>query len=169
MLVHMSAKAGISVAEYLHTSFPDLDREYRDGELLERNVPDYAHARTQALLIFFFEMLRQKLSLYACSELRLKLREGLYLIPDVCVFRAAQSSSVPDQPPIIAIEILTPDDRMSSVREKLDQFKAWGVAHVWLVDPHSKRMYSCDQGLLEVGVLTIPELGLEIKAAEIFE
>ena len=37
----MGARAGISVDEYLHTSFPDLDREYRDGELVERSVPDY--------------------------------------------------------------------------------------------------------------------------------
>ncbi|MDP8988799.1 MAG: Uma2 family endonuclease [Acidobacteriota bacterium] len=83
----MCAKAGISVAEYLHTSFPDLDREYRDGELVERSVPDYLHGRTQALLLVFFEALRKKLSFYACSETRVKVREGLYLIPDVSVFR----------------------------------------------------------------------------------
>ena len=46
----MGARAGISVDGYLHTSFPDLDREYRDGELVERSVPDYLHGRTQALL-----------------------------------------------------------------------------------------------------------------------
>jgi len=57
MLELMGAKAGISVDEYLHTSFPDLDREYRDGELVERSVPDYLHGRTQALLLVFFEAL----------------------------------------------------------------------------------------------------------------
>lgn len=50
----MSAKAGIPVAEYLHTSFPNLDREYRDGEIVERSLPDYLHARTQMLLGVFF-------------------------------------------------------------------------------------------------------------------
>lgn len=39
----MDASAGVSVDEYLHTSFPDLDREYRDGELVERTLPDYLH------------------------------------------------------------------------------------------------------------------------------
>ena len=169
MLDVMGVRTAISIDEYLHTSFPDLDREYWDGELRERTVPDYLHSRTQALLVFFFELLRRKLSLYPCSELRLKLRDGLYLIPDVCVFRQPQSSSIPDQPPFIAIEILSPDDRMNAVREKLDQFKAWGVAHVWLVDPHSKRMYSCDQGLVEVPVLSVPELGLEVKAEDVFD
>jgi Uma2 family endonuclease len=41
----MSARTGLSVEEYLHTSFPDLDREYRDGELVERSLPDYLHGK----------------------------------------------------------------------------------------------------------------------------
>jgi hypothetical protein len=41
----MSAKTGVSVEEYLHTSFPALDREYRDGELVERSLPDICTGR----------------------------------------------------------------------------------------------------------------------------
>ena len=65
------------VEEYLHTSFVDLDREYRDGEVVERSLPDYLHSRTQALLGVFFEALRKQLLVYACPELRMKLRTGL--------------------------------------------------------------------------------------------
>jgi Uma2 family endonuclease len=170
MLVFMGARAGISVDEYLHTSFPDLDREYRDGELVERSVPDYLHGRTQVLLLVFFEALRKKLFFYACSETRVKVREGLYLIPDVSVFRPSPPpSSVPDQPPFIAVKILSPDDRLNSVREKLEEYKTWGVPHVWFVDPHSRRMYTCQAGLTEVPSLRIPELGVEVTPSEIFE
>jgi len=166
----MGAKAGISVDEYLHTSFPDLDREYRDGELVERSVPDYLHGRTQALLLVFFEALRKQLSFYACSETRVKVREGLYLIPDVSVFRPSPPpSSVPDQPPFIAVEILSLDDRLTAVREKLEAYKSWGVPHVWLVDPHSRRMYTCEARLTEVASLRIPELDVEVTPGEIFE
>ena len=154
ILGNMGARAGISVAEYLHTSFPDLDREYRDGELVERSVPDYLHGRTEALLLVFFEALRKKLSFYACSETRVKVREGLYSIPDVSVFRPSPPpSSGPDQPPFIAVEILSPDDRLNAVREKLAEYKSWGVPHVWLVDPHSRRRYTCEAGLTEVSSL----------------
>src|SRR6202795_2241417 len=170
MLRNMGARAGISVDEYLHTSFPDLDREYRDGELVERSLPDYLPGRTQALLLVFFEALRKKLSFYACSETRVKVREGLYLIPDVSVFRPSPPPlSVPDQPPFIAVEILSPDDRLNAVREKLEEYKAWGVPHVWLVDPHSRRMYMRDQGLVEVTSLQIPELRIELLPNRIFE
>jgi len=165
----MGARAGISVDEYLHTSFPDLDREYRDGELMERSVPDYLHGRTQALLLVFFEALRTKLS-FACIETRVRVREGLYLIPDVSVFRPTPPpSSVPDQPPFIAVEILSPDDLWNAMLDKLEEYKSWGVPHVWLVDPHSRRMYTCEAGLTEVPSLRIPELDVEVTQSEIFE
>ncbi len=166
----MGAKVGISVSEYLHTSYPDLDREYRDGVLVERSLPDYLHGRTQILLGVFFEALRRRLSLFASSETRLKLRDGLFLIPDVSVFwPSAPIVGVPETPPLIAIEILSPDDRMSAVLEKLDEFHKWGVAHVWLVDPHARRMYAYHAGLVETEVLRIPRMGVEITASDIFE
>src|SRR5580692_657535 len=117
----MGTKTAISVEEYLHTSFPDLDCEYRDGEVLERTTPDYLHGRTQLLLGMFFEALRKGLSTYPCVETRMKLREGLYRIPDVAVFWPSQPASVPDSRPLIAIEVLSPEDRQTAVREKLQE------------------------------------------------
>jgi Uma2 family endonuclease len=76
---------------------------------------------------------------------------------------------VPATAPFVVIEILSPDDRMADVRNKLAEYCAWGVTHVWLVDPHSKRMYTCDAELAEVSRLGIPELNFEVTAADIFE
>ncbi len=166
----MGAKTAISVAEYLRTSYPVLDREYRDGEVLERTLPDRLHASTQILLGGVFLAFRIALKLFIYSEMRVQLRPGVFLIPDVCVYHPLQPEKlVPDTPPFIAVEILSPDDRMSEVRNKLDEYRQWGVAHVWLVDPHSRRMYTCDSGLIEVSVLCVPELNLEVHPTDIFE
>jgi len=165
----MGAKTAIPAEEYLHTSFPGVDPEYREGELLERTMPDYLHGRTQLLLGIFFEALRRSLSVYACSETRMKLREGLYLIPDVAVFWPSAPGLIPDSPPLVAIEVLSPDDRLTAVREKLQEYRAWGVPHVWLVDPYSRRLYTCDSGLAEVTSFTIPELSVKLGPAEIFD
>jgi Uma2 family endonuclease len=165
----MGVLAGVSVEEYLHSSFPGLDREYRDGALVERSMPDYLHGKTQALLIALFMALRKRLSLYPCAETRMMLRAGRFLIPDVAVFHLHEPELVPDTPPLIAIEILSPDDRLTEVREKLEEYRAWGVPHVWLVDPHSRRLYSCDAGLREVSSFTVGELGVEVTADQVFE
>jgi Uma2 family endonuclease len=109
----MDAKAGASLQEYLHTSFPNPDREYRDGELVERTLPDYLHGKVQDLLCAFFAALRKTLPVYPCVETRMKIRTGLYLIPDVAVFHPAESDLVPESPPLAAIEVLSPDDQPS--------------------------------------------------------
>jgi hypothetical protein len=52
----MGAKSAIPAEEYLHTSFPGVDPEYREGELFERAIPDYLHGRTQLLLGIFLKL-----------------------------------------------------------------------------------------------------------------
>jgi Uma2 family endonuclease len=165
----MAAKTAIPAHEYLHTSFADVDREYRDGELVERTMPDYLHGRTQLLRGVFFEALRRKLPVYACSETRMKLREELYLIPDLAVFWPSQPALLPNSPPLVAIEVLSPDDRLTAVCEKLQEYRAWSVSHVSLVDPHSRRLYTCDTRLIEVTSFTIPELNIQLGPSEIFD
>jgi len=165
----MGAKTAIPAEEYLHASFPDVDREYREGELVERTMPDYLHGRSQLRLGAFFEAFRTALSIYPCTETRMKLREDLYLIPDVAVFWPSAPGLLPDSPPLVAIEVLSPDDRLTAVREKLEEYRAWGVPHVWLVDPHSRRFYACDAALKEVASFTIPELGITLEPSAIFD
>ncbi len=107
--------------------------------------------------------------MFAAPELRLRVGPLRVLIPDVCVFAGVKpTEDVPSTPPLIAIEILSPDDRMSEVREKLDEYRRWGVTHVWLADPRSRRFYVCDNSFREVTSFLIPEFGLEIKPADIF-
>ena len=82
----MNARTGVSVEEYLQTSFPDLDREYRHGEIVERSLPTYLHGKVQALPVAVFLALRGKQPVFPCVETRMKIRTGLYLVPDVAVF-----------------------------------------------------------------------------------
>jgi Uma2 family endonuclease len=165
----MGVRTTISVEEYLHTSFPDLDKEYRDGELVERALPDYPHGRAQGMLCAFFLARRARLHFFPCIATRIKVRSERVIIPDVAVFHPTQPDLLPETPPLVAIEILSIDDRLSEVREKLEEYRAWGVPHVWLVDPRSRRFYTCDSGLTEVKSLEIQSLGINIQPADIFE
>jgi len=164
----MSVNTALSVEEYLHTSFPDLDREYRDGELVERCFADYPHGRTQGRLSAWFATRHSHLPLYPCTETQMRVRPNRYLIPDVAVFYPTEPTDVPDTPPLVAIEILSPDDRLIEVRQKLEEYQAWGAPHIWLIDPRSHRFYTCDSGLVEQPTLTIPELGIELTPADLF-
>jgi Uma2 family endonuclease len=113
----MGVKTGMSVEQYLHTNFPDLDREYRDSELVERSSPEYLHGKTQLLLAAFFAALRKRLSIFPCTETRMRVRSGRYVTPDLAVFWRDEPMGVPETPPLIAVEILSRDDRLTEVRD----------------------------------------------------
>lgn len=155
ILVEMGVLAGVSVEA--------------DGTLVERSRPNYLHGKTQALLIALFMALRKTSWLYPCASTRMMLRSGRFLIPDVAVFHRVEPGLVPDTPPLIAVEILSPRDRLAEVREKLEEYRTWGVRHIWLVDPHSRRLYSCGEGLREVSFFQVGELDIEVTPEQIFE
>jgi Uma2 family endonuclease len=165
----MGVGTAIPIDEYLRTSFPDLDQEYRDGTLVERAPPDYLHGRVQGLLFLFFGMLRKRLSVYPSVETRMRLRPNVALIPDVAVFYPTEPAHMPESPPLIVIEVLSLDDRLPAVREKLEEYRVWGVPHVWLVDPHSRRLYTWDSGLKGVDSLNIPDLDIEVLPHDVFD
>jgi Uma2 family endonuclease len=98
----------------------------------------------------------------------MRLTNKRVLIPDVAVFHQTEPGDLPDSPPLIAIEVLSPDDRPREVENKLREYRAWGVPHVWLVDPHSRRLYAYEEKLTEVFFLSVPELEIEITPADIF-
>jgi Uma2 family endonuclease len=58
---------------------------------------------------------------------------------------------------------------MGEVRDKLEEYRRWGAPHVWLVDPHGRRMYSLGEGLVEAAALRIAELDIEVTPDAIFE
>jgi Uma2 family endonuclease len=166
----MPVKAVLSEEEYLRTSFPGVDQEYQDGELVERSVPDFFHSRVQLRLGGLFLSVETTHRLFAAPEVRLRPRPGRYIIPDVAVFWPEKpTTSIPARAPLIAIEILSADDRMADVRAKLQEYADWGVPHIWLVDPRLGLFYLFRDGLHEVKSFAVPEVKLEINPADVFD
>jgi Uma2 family endonuclease len=58
---------------------------------------------------------------------------------------------------------------LNKAEAKLDEYRAWGVPHVWLVDPYLRKLYTCDTGSTEVPTLRVPELKLELRPEHVFE
>ena len=49
----MDAHRPVSVEEYLRTSYPDADREYIDGRIVERNVGEVDHSDLQTAIAHY--------------------------------------------------------------------------------------------------------------------
>ena len=166
----MSTKSAVSIEEYLRTSFEGLDREYVDGEIVERTLPDNLHSKTQWRLSGLIWDLSKTRLLHGRTELRSRVARARVRIPDVSIYAGVEPTErVPSEPPLVAIEILSPDDRHLEVMQKLKEYSEWGVQHVWLVDPERRTLHVYAKGALtEVSALTIPEFEVQLTGAEIF-
>jgi Uma2 family endonuclease len=157
----------ISVSEYLHTSYrPDCD--YVDGVVLERNVGEWSHARLQGALILFFGNRSEEWNMQAVPEWRVQVAPTRFRIPDVCVVLGLEEQEpILRKPPFICIEILSSDDRMSRIQERVNDYFAFGVPNVWIIDPRSRKGYLCTpQGMTETAVLRTenPEIVVPLDA-----
>jgi len=168
----MSAGTLISLEEYLRTSYSP-DREFRDGVLVERNVGDNSHAELQSLLATYINRRRKQWHVLAYTELRIKVRGDWYPIPDVCVYPLPKPEErYPSQPPLLWIEILSPDDRMRDVWAKAEELLKCGVRYVWIIDPVTLASeLQTAQGPLPVPekTLRLPDSPIVIPLAEVME
>jgi Uma2 family endonuclease len=98
----------------------------------------------------------------------MKLAADVYRIPDVAVFTESQKA-VPDTPPLIAIEILSKDDRHSDLMQKLEEYLTWGVANIWVVDPITKRFSAYTHlGLQNVSSFSLSNYSFQLTPSDLF-
>jgi Uma2 family endonuclease len=168
----MSVAALISIDEYLNTSYePDCD--YVDGVLEERNLGKKHHSRFQTALGSYFFVREKQLRVRGYTEQRVRISQTRVRIPDFCVLLEEQpDDDVINVPPFICIEILSPDDSVSGMMERLDDYMSFGVPNIWLIDPRRERSYfATAAGLIEAHDNTLsttnPEITLPVS--ELFE
>jgi len=166
----MAASVAIPVEEYLHSMYrPDC--EYVDGEVIDRNVGELGHGYIQSILIRMFWDLSRTIPIRVIPELRNRVSSTRYRIPDVCVMLKSQKvEPILNSPPFLCIEILSPEDRMSRVLERVKEFLAFGVPHVWVIDPETRTAYSytANEGRQVQDSLTATNPDLTISLAEVF-
>jgi Uma2 family endonuclease len=165
----MGTKTLISEQEYLTTSYLDRTPEYVEGEIVERSLPNHTHSEIQVELIYRFRGLSERFPIHTRSELRLRVAPQRYRIVDVAVFyKEKPTGLLPTQIPHLIVEIVSPDDRHEDIMTRLEEYTAFGVPHVWLVDPGlaSLHVYK-DASLIRVPAFELPEFSLRLSAEEI--
>jgi Uma2 family endonuclease len=67
-------------------------------------------------------------------------------VPDVCVVLGDPSEQVLQTPPFICIEILSKVDRLSDIQDRVEDYLAFGVPYVWILDPATRQAWRCTPG-----------------------
>ena len=169
----MPTKLLMDAAEYLRTSFEGADCEYLDGEIVERNMGELPHGDLQLTIALLLRRLRPKLGIRVVTEIRIQINPHRYRVADIAVWRNDDiGTGIPTVPPFLAIEILSPEDRMVRMTAKIQEYLSSGVEWVWVIDPEEKSSlcYSQkDRGGSACTVLTTQNPAIEIPLEQAFD
>jgi Uma2 family endonuclease len=168
----MRAGTLISVGEYLHSSYHP-DREFIDGSILERCLGERDHSELQGEFIVYLARLRRKLGIHAYPEQRVQVSATRFRVPDVCIVVGLKpTEQIFTKPPFVCIEILSKDDRLSEMQQRIDDYLRFGVPYCWVVDPREHRAWVyTSEGCREVadGLLRTENPEIVVPLAEVFD
>ena len=154
----------LSIEEYLRTSYhPDAD--YVDGEIEERNLGEYEHATFQSAINGWFWPRRNEWAIRPVTEQRMRINSSRVRVCDIAILRAdAPREKVTETPPLICIEIMSPEDRLSRAKEVLADYFAMGVPNIWLIDPIRRSAFTFSaKGLQEADPTNLTVAGTSIR------
>ncbi len=138
----MATAVLIPIAEYLNTSYRP-DREYLDGEVVERKMGKWEHSRIQALLAIWFGQHEQLWKIQTATEWRTRVSETRIRIPDLVLVGTEEQPDVLNKAPLLVVEILSPDDTYSEIQGRAQDYLAMGVKTIWIIDPQTRTARVC--------------------------
>ena len=166
----MATGAQISVEEYLKmVCRPDCD--YVDGAIEERNLGELDHAWIQGKLIAYFFSRSRETGLFPIPEWRFQVSPTRFRVPDLIVTRGKPQEQILTKPPLLCIEILSPEDTISRVNQRIGEYLTFGVPVVWLIDAAERRLWIYRSNGMQEATESVKLDGtdLEIPFSEVFE
>jgi Uma2 family endonuclease len=168
----MGAATLVSVEEYLSTSYSP-DREYLDGRIVERNLGEKTHSKLQRKLIVYFDARSVELGIEVFPEQSVQVSPTRFRIPDVTVVKTSQfQGEIFTNPPHLCVEILSKDDTMEYMQEKIDDYLHFGVPYIWIINPRLRKGYVATQaGIVEAasGVMETTDPDIRVPVSELLD
>ena len=164
----MASTTLISVSEYLRNSYrPDCD--YVDGKIEERNVGEHDHAALQAALILWFGQRQQEWNIEVLPEQRIQISATRFRVPDVCLVSLEQPVEQILTKPLACIEILSPEDTLRRMQDRIEDYRQFGVESIWILDPATQLGYDCrPSGWLNATEFEISNTLIRLSLPQIF-
>ena len=136
----MATFTNVPVEEYLRTTY-DPDREYVNGQLVERHVGEHDHSLLQSLLTILLGARRRERGFRVFTEQRVRVSDDpRYRIPDLSVKALPYHKAPVLVQPDLVIEIVSPDDEPLEMLEKIGDHRRAGIPYIWVADPYKRSL-----------------------------
>jgi Uma2 family endonuclease len=159
--------------------------ELREGKVTKRNpTHSGATASLTALLITWLRAQPEPRGKVYNGEAYFRIRKNpdtnvgidVALAPPELVAGVKKKSSYVDGPPLLAVEVLSPNDKHREIVEAIEEYLECGVKVVWIVDPYTETVavhragQEPDHFTRSDDLPGDPEMpGFRCKVSEIFE
>jgi Uma2 family endonuclease len=118
----MAIATQMTVEEYRNADF-EGDPEYVNGEVLDRNVGEADHSLTIRNLISYIALREAALGIFALQTWTFKLTERHYRVPDFVIVTGPEpDEQILETPPLVCVEVLSPEDRAGPMLRKIADF-----------------------------------------------
>jgi Uma2 family endonuclease len=129
------------------------------------------HSRTQTLLAVWLAAREAEQGFKVMTEQRVQVAPRRVRIPDICLLERNDQDEVTQRPPLLWIEILSPEDRWQRIQTRLNDALSFGVRTIWIIDPYEKQAWiaTSERGTVPVedGGLRSTNPTLEVSLNEI--
>ena len=164
----MATTTQVPVEVYLRSDY-EPDAEYIDGVILERPMGEDDHSAWQDAICAWFRQNADEWNIRVRPELRVQVRRENFRVPDVAILDAASpKEKIATIPPVAVFEVLSPENTIRGMMQKLNEYQQMGILQIWIIDPDDKVWQRFEDGrLVDREVFSLPGKGIEFQMAEI--
>jgi Uma2 family endonuclease len=164
----MATTTNVPVEVYLRSSY-EPDAEYLDGRIEERPIGELDHALWQSAILKWFWQHEKDWNVRALQELRVLVSANRYRVPDVTLLdRSLAAEQIVTHAPLAVFEVLSPEDTLQRLKLKLEDYRAMGIAEIWVIDPQGSTFYRYeDRQLMRKDFFTLAAKNISFEMDEI--
>jgi Uma2 family endonuclease len=150
--------------------------EYWDGVVIQKPVPRRRHWRLEGLVTAWLVRYAMETGGNAGPEAHVWFDGRGYRVPDVAYWSPTKDEGDDQRslPPTLIVEIRSPDQSLTALREKCRQMRANGVDVCWLIEPYARRAEvfdsEADGAAFDANAVLTSDLlpGFELSLPELF-
>jgi Uma2 family endonuclease len=108
-------------------------------------------------------------SVKVATEQKVQVSPTRVCIPDVMLVSRGPQPEITIAPPVLVVEILSPDDTYTETQSRAADYLSMGVPGVWIIDPTSRTGRQCiGDAWIAADTLAVAQSSIHVNLLELF-